>query len=374
MHASVLTPVNPRTESPLRTKTLSYICLTALFLAVVSSALVAEPALRILKGDNQQTVYASSFAVPLTVQVVDSVAKHPMAGVQVIFTAASGIGLSASTAVSDRHGIATVSARALAAGVSSVSAQVAGDPASRIQFGNLAVNKAVLTVVPADIEATAGAELPAITAYAIRGFVNGDTEATARISGTPELSTTARDLSPRANYAIKGSAGTLSAANYTFAAGFGTLAILDAPETLSEITPAQEFGLTPGTSAKSVEIRAALTYQPVTVPAFLAGLRGESGVFVQTAIWQPQAAHPAVAPPNAVRNALAPDIAAEGPITAISVRPAVVSRPMLSYVASVPATTAVRSVVFVRPATPQPGLSSASVTAIRKAFNPPGTN
>jgi hypothetical protein len=358
------------TPSHLKATTQSRLHLTALLLAVVSASSVlasAEPALRMIKGNNQQTVYASAFAVPLTVQVVDSVTKQPIAGVRVDFSAAQGISLNAPSEITNVRGIAAVSAIGTSAGASAVSAQIAGQPASQVQFGNLAVDKAILTVVPGDINVTIGAGLPAITEYAIRGFVNGDTEATAQISGDPNLTTTAKENSPRENYAIKGGVGTLYSPNYTFVAGFGTLAVIGAPETLTEITPAQQFGLNSDMPKKAAEIRAALADQPVAVPAFLAGLRGESGVFVQKAIWQAQAAHPATAP-NAVRNAMVPKIAAAAPMAAVPVRAAVTPKAVAS---PVPVATVVRSVALAHPA--QTALTTSNVSAIRKAFNPPGT-
>ncbi len=357
------------TPRHLKATTQSRLGLAVLLLAVVSASSIlalAEPALRVIKGNNQQTVYASAFAVPLTVQVVDSATKQPIAGVAVVFSAAPGIAMFQSSATTDANGFATSPAIGTAAGPSAVTAQIAGQPASQVQFGNLTVDKAILTVVPDDINVTIGAGLPAITEYSIRGFVNGDTVATARISGAPVLTTTARDNSPRENYAIKGGPGTLSAPNYSFVAGFGTLAVIGAPETLTDVTPAQQFGNGAGQSKKQVEIHAALP-QPVAVPAFLAGLRGESGVFVQKAIWQTQVAHPAAAP-NPVRDAIAPKVAAETPVVSTPVRAAVTPKPVAS---PVPAVAEVRSIALVHPE--QTALTASSITAIRKAFNPPGT-
>jgi hypothetical protein len=371
MHASFSAPVHSRIVNRLKAAPQSRLRFSVLILAVVtaSTALAAEPSLRILKGNNQETVYASAFAVSLTVQVVDSVTKQPIAGVQVVFSAAQGTGLNASSEITNSDGIAAVSAIGTAAGASAVSAQIAGQPASLVQFSNLAVNKAVLTVVPSDINVTVGAGLPAITEYAIRGFVNGDTEATAQISGAPILTTTAKGNSPRENYAIKGGVGTLNSPNYNFVAGFGTLAVIGAPEALTEIAPAQQFGIARDLTKEPVEIRPALAAQPVAVPAFLAGLRGESGVFVQKAIWQAQAAHPATSP-SEVHNAMVPKVATAAPLAAVPVRPAVAPKPVVS---SVPPASAVRSVAFAHPTPAQTVLSSSSVSAIRKAFNPPGT-
>jgi hypothetical protein len=79
--------------------------------------------------------------------------------------------------------------------------------------GTLTIAKVSLTVT-ADGEAKrVNAPLPLLT-YTITGFVNGDT--LAAIGGVPSLTTTATASSPAGSYAISVSAGTLSAANYTF--------------------------------------------------------------------------------------------------------------------------------------------------------------
>jgi hypothetical protein len=369
MFASASNRVCSNTASPHKAGAPSRIRLLALLLAVTTAAvtLTAEPGVRILKGNNQEAVYGSSFAAPLTVWVADATTHRSIAGMQVTFTASAGIGLSSTSAVTDERGLAAVTATALAAGVSNVRVQVAGHPASQVTFGNLAVDKAVLTVLPADVDAPVGAALPAVSAYSIQGFVNGDTEATAQISGTPVLTTTAKDNSPRANYAIKGGVGTLAAPNYSFVAGFGTLAFLGAPE--MEKAAIQQAELT----GKSAEIHAALADQPIAVPAFLAGLRGESGVFVQTAIWQSQPVHSAILQTSSVRKAMAPKLAADGPMAAVPVRPAVAAKLVAPSAAKIPAHATVRSAALVSP-TAQTVLSSSSVSVIRKAFNPPGTN
>ncbi len=86
-----------------------------------------------------------------------------------------------------------------------------------------------LTVVPAPLTVSIGnasrsfdAANPAFT-YSLSGFVNGDT--TAAVSGSPVLSTTAVLNSPAGTYPITGTAGTLSASNYSFTLVPGTLTV-----------------------------------------------------------------------------------------------------------------------------------------------------
>jgi hypothetical protein len=184
----------------------------------------AGPTLRALSGAGQQTTYASSFAKPLTVWVCDPGTERSLAGVHVNFTASAGIRLSESSVETNDKGLAFVVASGLDVGTSSVKAEIAGDSSSAVSFDNLVVNKAVLTIVPVDLQSTVGV-IPPITEYTIQGFVNGDTEDSAQISGVPVLSTIATENSPDANYAIKGGVGTLESPRYTFKPGFGALVL-----------------------------------------------------------------------------------------------------------------------------------------------------
>jgi sugar lactone lactonase YvrE len=91
--------------------------------------------------------------------------------------------------------------------------------------GTLAVSLALLTVTPYNQSIVAGSALPSLSAT-ITGFVNGDTQAV--VTGSPGLATTANSSSPAGSYPIYATFGTLSAANYAFTLGRGTLTILPA--------------------------------------------------------------------------------------------------------------------------------------------------
>ena len=91
--------------------------------------------------------------------------------------------------------------------------------------GALAVGFATLTVTPNNQSIVAGSALPSLSAT-ITGFVNGDTQAV--VTGLPGLATTANSSSPAGSYPIVATFGTLSAANYAFTLGRGTLTILPA--------------------------------------------------------------------------------------------------------------------------------------------------
>jgi hypothetical protein len=87
----------------------------------------------------------------------------------------------------------------------------------------ITVLKAKLTVTANNLTMVQGATVPTLT-YKISGFVNGDTQAKA-FSGKPALTTSAMATSTPGPYAIKVTAGTLAAKNYTFTYVNGTLTI-----------------------------------------------------------------------------------------------------------------------------------------------------
>jgi len=95
---------------------------------------------------------------------------------------------------------------------------------------NLTVNRAVLTVTANNASQVYGTANPTLTP-SYSGFVNGDTGAV--LTGFPSLTTTATAASPTGSYTITAAAGTLSAANYSFAFVNGTLTITKATSSLS---------------------------------------------------------------------------------------------------------------------------------------------
>src|SRR5262249_48725346 len=76
------------------------------------------------------------------------------------------------------------------------------------------ITASVLTITADDQSKTYGSGNPALT-YTPSGFVNGDTATV--LSGSPSVSTTATAGSGVGGYPITISAGTLAAANYSFA-------------------------------------------------------------------------------------------------------------------------------------------------------------
>ena len=96
-----------------------------------SAAFTAPPTVNIITGNNQGAAMSTAFATPLVVRVLDS-SGTPMVGSTVLFTVPStgaSVALSATSAVTDVNGDATVTATANAtAGAYSVVAGLSGTP------------------------------------------------------------------------------------------------------------------------------------------------------------------------------------------------------------------------------------------------------
>jgi hypothetical protein len=223
----------------------------------------STPVLRAVSGGKQQTVYAAQFAAPLVVWVTEPGTHHALSGVRVNFTAEPGIALSAPSVETDEAGLARVTVTGLKPCHARVTAQLADANSGTAFFDDLVVNKATLTIVPAGVQSTPGV-VPPISTYTIEGFVNGDTESTSNITGTPTLSTTATNKSRYGNYAIKGGVGSMSSPNYTFVAGFSTLAIVAGPIP-KELADVQEPSLTaPSAQSKDPVVQATVVHKFTT--------------------------------------------------------------------------------------------------------------
>jgi hypothetical protein len=372
-------------------------------LLVVASATgtaSALPEIKILRGANQQTTYGADFPAPLEVWVTDSVTERAVSGVRVDFTPGIGILLSSSYAITDERGLASVTANGLAACTSDASAEVSGFPAAKVHFEGLEVDKAVLTVVPANLSAQLSSSVPIVTNYSFTGFMNGDTEETAHITGIPVLTTTASDSSPHANYAIKGGVGTLSAPNYMFIAGFGTLAVLggaDSGQPQDQLHDrSQEVPANALAHEDEAVVRSGLLNQTVAdavpEPEFVAGLRGASGVFVVNAIWPNPASAFQSTEALSTRSALAEVVladdrkASDAPVQAVDLpKMTIFSTPVAqslntrsalqAMTVSAPKVSdaSVRAVLGIDPSTAYTRApNSLTGSAIRKALNPSG--
>ena len=105
--------------------------------------------------------------------------------------------------------------------------------------GTLMVTKATLTVTANNQTRTYGSANPPLT-YVIAGYVNGDTSAV--VSGSASVATPATGSSAVGSYSIVPSAGTLSAANYSFSFVNGTLTITRASLTVTASDQTKAYG------------------------------------------------------------------------------------------------------------------------------------
>jgi hypothetical protein len=383
MNASFAAPLKRKFEFSLLAK----FFVVAISVASSTGAASAAPSVKVLRGANQQTTYASAFPAPLVVWVTDPATQRSVSDFRVNFTSETGIGLGSTYAITDEHGLASVTAAGLTPGVFHVIAELAEFPGVRVNFEDLVVDKATLTVVPADLLSTVDGVVPPITSYTIKGFVNGDTEATAQITGAPVLTTTAHDQSPHANYAIKGGVGSLAAPNYNFVAGFGTLAVVGGSNSGNLHDPPQEASIVPSGNEDTVAVRAALMEQPASVsmiqPSSIAGIRGDSEILVRTAIEQRIATAAITTHAFSAQSALPVVIADNHKAPGAPVRADILPKLTHASVAAPSAKTQSALSVVVAdnrkaPAAPvhaailagQPATAPVAGAAIRKAFNP----
>jgi len=365
--------------------------------AVAPSIASALPAIKALSGAEQQTTYASTFPAPLVVWVTDPSGERAVSGARVHFTSDACIGLSSTVAVTDERGIAMVSAIGLKPCEGKATAFVEDAPRATVNFRGMLVNKAILTIVPADLESKPGT-VPAITDYFIVGFVNGETEDSAHIAGAPVLSTTAGANSIYGNYAVKGNVGTLTADNYTFEPGFGTLAITADANTLRARDRRQEAGiLSPAAKPVSIEVRPALQEESpslTAIPTIFAGsVRKGAGNPVRSANLRStstarETAHSSIAPvempgfaaPQHSESAASVRAAISRTATNPARHPysaAIAPVDMPGFETSSPAESgiAVHAAIGQNRQTSLPSVSpSLSAVSIHKALIPPGTN
>ncbi|ABQ24971.1 beta strand repeat-containing protein [Geotalea uraniireducens] len=159
-------------------------------------------------------------------------------------TVSSGLPLTYS---SDNEAVATVAAdgqiHIVAAGGATITATQAGDAnynAASAQTLALTVSKATITVTADNKSRAYGATDPVFTAT-YSGFVKG--EGATVITGTSSFTTSATAASPQGSYSITPVVSGLTAANYTFAAANGTLAVGLVSQTITfNPLPAKTYG------------------------------------------------------------------------------------------------------------------------------------
>jgi len=104
---------------------------------------------------------------------------------------------------------------------------------------NLTITPVTLTVVADNKSRSYGQANPPLT-YTASGFVNGD--GVSVLSGTPALSTAAVAGSAVGSYPISAAAGSLSAANYTFAYASGSLTVNPVTLTITADNKSKSYG------------------------------------------------------------------------------------------------------------------------------------
>jgi 6-phosphogluconolactonase (cycloisomerase 2 family) len=199
---------------------------------------VAQPAITTLTVAPASGTYGGSTTLSATL----TIPAGPLAGKTVSF---SLNGTSIGSAVTDATGLASVPASlvGIAAGSypAGVTASFAGDPNNKASNGSaaLTVNPAVLTVTAANATRLYGDPNPTFT-FSFSGFVNGETAAV--LTGSPSCTTTATAASPAGTYPISCTAGTLTAANYTFSFVGATLTVTPAPLTVTADNVSRVYG------------------------------------------------------------------------------------------------------------------------------------
>ena len=187
-------------------------------------------------GANLPVTYAVTGPATLT-------GSATLAGQTLTITGAGTIGVTASVAASSYYQAATSVTR------------------------NIIVAPASLTVAALNQSMVYGAAaLPTLTT-STTGFVNADTSAV--ITGTPAIATTATASSPAGTYPITVGAGSLAAANYTFAFVAGTLTISKAPTATA--VSASSASILPG---QSVTLTASVTSAAGTPTGTVAFMNG----------------------------------------------------------------------------------------------------
>jgi len=109
--------------------------------------------------------------------------------------------------------------------------------------GSVHVNPAALSIEPTNESMRYGQAPPHLSAYKLKGFVNGDTSRV--VSGSPVLSTKATSASPPGTYQIQTKPGTLKAHNYIFEAAPAVLIVNKAILTLKAKNLTMREGATP---------------------------------------------------------------------------------------------------------------------------------
>ena len=157
-------------------------------------------------------------------------------------------GQTRATATTGAPTLTTTAITTSAAGSYAITAGLGTLAAANYSFtlvnGTLTITKVTLTTTAFNASRVYGVTNPAFT-YAMTGFVNGDTQATAT-TGVPSLTTTATTSSADGTYPITGALGTLTSTSYTFVFVNATLTIDSTGTGTPSIQGRWEFAITSG--------------------------------------------------------------------------------------------------------------------------------
>ncbi|MBI3349323.1 MAG: MBG-2 domain-containing protein, partial [Burkholderiales bacterium] len=196
--------------------------------AAANGTLTINKAHLTVTADNQSRLYGQTN--PVFTQTITGFVNGEDAGSAGVAGSALG-----STSASPSTGVGSY---AIAGSTGTLSAANYDFAASN---GTLTINKAHLTVTADSQSRLYGQTNPALT-QTITGFVNGEDAGSAGVSGSAAGSASASVTSGVGSYAIAGSTGTLSAANYDFAAANGTLTINKAHLTVTADNQTRPYG------------------------------------------------------------------------------------------------------------------------------------
>ena len=163
-------------------------------------------------------------------------------------TATSGLPVSFTTTPGGHCSVtSTGTVTILSAGTCTITASQAGGVnynAAPSVDRTFTINQAVLTVTANNASRAYGVTNPPFTSK-ISGYVNGDTAASAGVSGTAGLSTPATITSPVGSYDINVDVSGMHAANYSFVGVKGTLSVGKANQTITFVNPGNQTVVTP---------------------------------------------------------------------------------------------------------------------------------
>ncbi len=190
-------------------------------------------------------------------------------------------------------GVGTVAVTATQAGNTNVAAATSVTQ-------TFTATQAVLMVTAFPATRAFGAVNPTFT-YEIQGFVNGDANGAAVLTGTPLITTPATPASAPGNYPIVPSVGTLLSTNYTFAFVNGLLTVTGAPsyivtanpdalmiqngqsaQTTIQLTPTNNYQGSVALSCGQLPIGLTCTFSPATLNLALVGNNMATGSVLGT--------------------------------------------------------------------------------------------